>query len=93
MADIYFPDSLAGPKVCLPVYYERLVLDPKGQMERMLKFLGVKWDDIVLHHEQAIGKKGGISLSKYVLFSQVSKKINSISNLLFHDLFPCNTLS
>ena len=56
----------AGPKVCLPVYYERLVLDPKGQMTRILKFLGVKWDDIVVHHEQAIGKKGGISLSRYV---------------------------
>lgn len=52
--------------MCLPVYYERLVLDPKNQMKRILGFLGVKWDDIVVHHEKAIGKKGGISLSKYV---------------------------
>lgn len=56
----------AGPNVCLPVYYERLVLDPKTQMRRILKFLGVQWDESVIHHEQAIGKKGGISLSKYV---------------------------
>lgn len=43
------------------------MLDPKPQMERILKFIGIKWDDRVIHHEQAIGVKGGISLSKYVI--------------------------
>lgn len=56
--------ATSGPSVCLPVYYERLVLEPENQMKRILNFLGVEWDDIVIHHEQAIGVKGGISLSR-----------------------------
>ena len=29
-----------------------------------LSFLELPWDDSVMHHEQQINKKGGISLSK-----------------------------
>ena len=54
----------AGPSVCLPVQYEDLVLHPKKAMEKVLKFLDVKWDDWVLHHEQTIGKEKGVSLSR-----------------------------
>ena len=54
-----------GPDKCLPVYYERLVIDTKKQMERILEFVGVPWDDYVLHHEDLV-KKGGIALSKFV---------------------------
>lgn len=53
-----------GPDVCLPVYYEQLVLHPREQMERVLHFMELDWDDIVLRHEETIGKTGGVSLSK-----------------------------
>lgn len=67
-----------GPKYCMPVYYERLVLEPRRQMERLLRFLEVPWNDAVLHHEEAIGKPGGISLSKKELSTdQVDKPVNA----------------
>lgn len=53
-----------GPTVCLPVYYEQLVLAPRVWLEKILDFLHVPWNDSVLHHEQFINKPGGISLSK-----------------------------
>jgi protein-tyrosine sulfotransferase len=44
------------------VYYERLVLDPRPQIERILDFMGLPWDENVLHHEEFINKEGGTSL-------------------------------
>lgn len=52
-----------GPEICLPVYYEQLVLKPKMWMHKILNFLGVGWNETVLHHERLI-EKGDISLSK-----------------------------
>lgn len=54
----------AGPTSCLAVHYEQLVLHPEAQMRSILQFLNIQWDEKVLHHEQAVGVKGGISLSK-----------------------------
>lgn len=56
-----------GPSVCLPLYYEQLVLKPQYWMEKLLNFLEVPWNESVLHHEQFVNKPGGISLSKLVL--------------------------
>ena len=56
-----------GPSKCLMVHYEQLVLHPRVWMEKILKFLDVDWDDVVLHHEQLINQPGGISLSKYFI--------------------------
>lgn len=53
-----------GPDKCLKVKYEDLVLHPKPEMEKILKYLGLPWMDEVLHHEQYINKPGGVSLSK-----------------------------
>lgn len=39
---------------CLKVYYEKLVLNPKNWLERIFRFLDLKWDDSVLHHEKYI---------------------------------------
>lgn len=33
-------------------------------MKKILSFLDLEWNDAVLHHEQQINKKGGVSLSK-----------------------------
>lgn len=53
-----------GPSRCLMVHYEQLVLHPRVWLEKILHFLDVPWDDVVLHHEQLINRPGGISLSK-----------------------------
>lgn len=53
-----------GKQYCLPVFYEQLVLHPKEWMEKILTFLDLPWDEAVMHHEEHIGKPGGISLSR-----------------------------
>ena len=53
-----------GKDKCLPVYYEQLVLHPRRSLKVILDFLGIAWSDAVLHHEDLIGKPGGVSLSK-----------------------------
>lgn len=66
-----------GPKHCLPVIYEQLVLHPEQWMRKILNFLEVPWNDRVLHHEEEINKKNGISLSKVERSSdQVIKPVN-----------------
>ena len=63
---------------CLPVYYERLVLDAERTMRRVLRFLGLPWADAVLRHQDFVAAATGadadathehkIILSKYFLF-------------------------
>ncbi|XP_075928750.1 protein-tyrosine sulfotransferase 1 isoform X2 [Petromyzon marinus] len=66
-----------GSLRCLPVYYEQLVLQPEAVLRRVLRFLDVPWDDVVLRHEDMVGKAGGISLSKVERSTdQVVKPVN-----------------
>ncbi|KAM8960106.1 protein-tyrosine sulfotransferase 2 [Pelodytes ibericus] len=66
-----------GERKCLPVYYEQLVLHPKQTMHAIIEFLGISWNDAVLHHEELIGKPGGVSLSKTEKSTdQVMKPVN-----------------
>ncbi|MEJ1282147.1 protein-tyrosine sulfotransferase 1 [Cricetulus griseus] len=53
-----------GYKKCMLVHYEQLVLHPERWMRTLLKFLHIPWNHSVLHHEEMIGKAGGVSLSK-----------------------------
>jgi protein-tyrosine sulfotransferase len=64
IANMYADCVQYGPAVCMPVYYEQLVLHPETLTRRILRFLDIPWNASVLHHEQAIGKKNGVSLSK-----------------------------
>lgn len=64
MSAMHYQCSQLGPSVCLPVYYEQLVLRPQEWLRKILQFLEVPWNDTVLHHEAFINKPGGISLSK-----------------------------
>ncbi|XP_048412489.1 protein-tyrosine sulfotransferase 2-like isoform X1 [Stegostoma tigrinum] len=66
-----------GPSRCLSVYYEQLVLHPRKTMEEIMTFLNIPWNDAVLHHEELIGKSGGVSLSKIERSTdQVIKPVN-----------------
>lgn len=68
----------AGEARCLPVRYERLVLHPEQEMRKLLSFLELQWDSSVLHHEELIGKAGGVSLSKVERSTdQVMKPVNT----------------
>ncbi|XP_061558657.1 tyrosylprotein sulfotransferase 1, like isoform X2 [Phycodurus eques] len=68
----------AGPERCLPVRYEHLVLQPEREMRKLLRFLELQWDAAVLHHEELIGKAGGVSLSKVERSTdQVVKPVNT----------------
>ena len=51
-----------GPLRCLPVHFEDLVITPKEEMEKILKFLDIRWHDNVLHHSELINSE--VSLSK-----------------------------
>ena len=61
-----------GPKHCLPVIYEQMVLHPEQWLRKISNFLEVPWNDAVLHHEEQINKKGGISLSKVESLEKIS---------------------
>ncbi|XP_008937999.1 PREDICTED: protein-tyrosine sulfotransferase 2, partial [Merops nubicus] len=66
-----------GRARCLPVYYEQLVLHPERSLRAIVDFLGISWSDAVLHHEELIGKPGGVSLSKIERSTdQVIKPVN-----------------
>lgn len=66
-----------GKDQCKIVHYEKLVLRPQEQMKEILDFLNVTWNEAVLHHEEMIGKKDGVALSKVERSSdQVIKPIN-----------------
>ncbi|XP_061818936.1 protein-tyrosine sulfotransferase 1-like [Nerophis lumbriciformis] len=68
----------AGEDRCLPVRYEHLVLHPELEMRKLLQFLELQWDSAVLHHEELIGKAGGVSLSKVERSTdQVVKPVNT----------------
>ena len=47
----------SGSSRCLSVHFEDLVITPKEEMEKILKFLDIRWHDNVLHHSE-------VSLSK-----------------------------
>ncbi|XP_064841459.1 protein-tyrosine sulfotransferase 1-like [Oncorhynchus masou masou] len=59
-----YTQCLEASDKCLPVHYEQLVLHPEKWMRTLLKFLDIPWNEAVLHHEELIGKAGGVSLSK-----------------------------
>ena len=61
---MYHQCILVGTSYCIPVHYERLVLQPELELRRILHFLDIPWNSTVLHHEKSVGKNGGVSLSK-----------------------------
>jgi protein-tyrosine sulfotransferase len=52
----------ATASVCMPVYYEQLVLQPDKWMRQILNFLELPWNSSVLNHEEFIGSKISLSM-------------------------------
>ncbi|XP_028164746.1 protein-tyrosine sulfotransferase-like [Ostrinia furnacalis] len=66
-----------GSDKCLLVRYEALVLRPEETLRRVLGFLGLPWDEAVLHHERYINQPGGVALSNVERSSdQVVRPVN-----------------
>jgi len=53
-----------GSSKCIIVYYEHLVIFPSKTMDTVLQFVGVDWNDHVLHHEKLIGSPLGPAVSR-----------------------------
>ncbi|XP_025713838.1 protein-tyrosine sulfotransferase 2 isoform X1 [Callorhinus ursinus] len=67
-----------GKDKCLPVYYEQLVLHPRRSLKLILDFLGIAWSDAVLHHEDLIGKPGGVSLSNLFFLPRIERSTDQV---------------
>ena len=52
-----------GRKKCLHVRYEQLVLHPRAELEKILDFVKLPWDERVLRHVESINQTDGVSLS------------------------------
>ncbi|XP_061461076.1 protein-tyrosine sulfotransferase 1 isoform X2 [Rhineura floridana] len=86
----------AGLDRCMIVHYEQLVLHPEQWLRTLLKFLHIPWNPAVLHHEEMIGKAGGVSLSKVerstdqvikpVNVEALSKWVGKIPDDVVHDM-------
>ena len=70
--------SKIGPRRCMMVHYEQLVLHPRKWISLILDFLDLPWEDSVLHHERNINQPGGVRVSNIERSSdQIIKPINS----------------
>lgn len=67
-----------GENYCLLVRYEDLVLHPKASLERVVNFLGVKWTDELLKHQDHIGNEIAVSKTEWSSH-QIVKPINTES--------------
>ena len=52
-----------GRERCLHVRYEQLVLHPRAELEKILNFVKLPWDNRVLRHVESINQTDGVSLS------------------------------
>ncbi|XP_013873132.1 protein-tyrosine sulfotransferase 1 [Austrofundulus limnaeus] len=84
----------AGGSKCLPVQYEQFVLHPEQEMKKLLNFLELHWDQSVLHHEELIGKAGGVSLSRVERSTdQVMNPVNTEALSKWVGNIPADVLS
>lgn len=52
---MYDQCSSVGDHRCFLMHYEHLILRPEENMRKLLDFLGLPWNDSVLHHERFLG--------------------------------------
>lgn len=94
METMYSQCLRVGPERCMPVYYEQLALHPREWMLKIIKFLDLSWNETVLHHEDFIGGKGGISLSRVEKSTdQVIKPVNVEALSKWVGMIPADVVS
>lgn len=67
-----------GNEFCLQIRYEDLILHPEKTLRRVSEFLGVKWTDELLKHQDHIGSKIAVSKTEWSSH-QIVKPINTES--------------
>ena len=72
---MYSECILVGPRVCMPVYYEELILKQEKSMRRIFEFLDIPFDAAVLRHEEFVGDEIVLS-SVEPSTNQVVKAVN-----------------
>ncbi|OON18536.1 hypothetical protein X801_05608, partial [Opisthorchis viverrini] len=65
-----------GPKRCLIVRYELLILNPERELKLVTRFLDIPWDPVMLHHEELLRNRPSINPYEPST-SQVKEKINN----------------
>ena len=65
-----------GQDICLPIYYEELILKQEVVLRKMFAFLNIPFDEAVMHHEKMIGDEIVLSNTEPST-SQVLKAVNS----------------
>ena len=63
---------------CIMIRYEDLVTHPKDEISKILSFLGEKWSENVLKHQEFIGSEIEVSKTEWST-SDIVKPINSLS--------------
>ena len=77
-----YKDCLSvGNSRCLPVFYEKLILNPEENLKRIFKFLNIKWNDIVLNHHNYINNFETVS-------DNIKKPLNTDSLYRWVDNIP-----
>lgn len=71
-----YDQCLEKPHVCMPVWYEQLVLHPEENLRKISDFLGVGWSDNMMHHDQH---------TKKMSISKVEKSTSQVQKPLYLD--------
>lgn len=71
-----------GSDFCIQIKYEDLVMEPRRELEKVMKFLNESWTDELLRHEQHIGGEVAVSKIEWST-NQIKKEINNAS-LSYH---------
>jgi protein-tyrosine sulfotransferase len=72
--DAYGQCVEVGPKRCIKINYERLVMNLESTMRKVAVFLNVAWTDNFLRHDQLIGTKIKVSSTEWSTH-QIKRKI------------------
>uniref|UniRef100_A0AC35G249 Protein-tyrosine sulfotransferase n=1 Tax=Panagrolaimus sp. PS1159 TaxID=55785 RepID=A0AC35G249_9BILA len=92
IAQMYNSCEFLGPEICLPVYYEKLILSPKEQMQKIINFLEIDFSQNVLEHHKHIGDEIRLSPREFST-SQVKNKINQDALDAWVGFFPDELLA
>lgn len=67
-----------GPNYCKIIYYNKLVSEPRQEIEHMAKFLNLTWTDKFLNHQKYLRKDIILAKREFSIYG-LKKKINNNS--------------
>ena len=70
-----------GPKNCITIKYESLVLEPEKKLRKIMKFLGETWNKSLLEHHNHIGNNILLSKTEWSSHQIVTIKLKECKKL------------